>query len=154
MTHASSLPIAYVETNWVVACVVTHDKEHERARQLLENARSGLCEIRIPLAAVLESKHSVGSVSVRPSKQIAELRNTITKDYRKGEEALRKIDQAIQQALEDPTVRAYFARDFEAERLALLQEPNVVTVSDPAAEAAMLERLHPSVRLRGIDLID
>lgn len=150
MTHASSLPIAYVETNWVVACVVTHDKEHKRARQLLKQAQNGKCEIRIPLPAVLESKHSVGAVSGRLPKQITDLSNTVGRAFRNGETAL----QTLQQALESPAVKKYTGRDIETERVALLKDPSVVTVSDSKKEAAMLKALHPSVRLGGVDLID
>lgn len=56
-----SVPIVYVEANWVVACVVAHDDAHKSARRLLGQARNGECELRIPEAAILESRSAVAN---------------------------------------------------------------------------------------------
>jgi hypothetical protein len=107
MTPASPKPIVYVEANWVAACVVTHDDHHQAARNLLQRARIGECELRIALAAVLESKHAVGTAWNRLLKQLEALRNSVTRAYRNGAAPLKRIDAALDKVLQEQSVSEY-----------------------------------------------
>ena len=50
------VPLAYCETNFVVAYAFPHHEHHGRATSLLLAAKGGACELRIPYAAFLEAK--------------------------------------------------------------------------------------------------
>lgn len=49
----------YVETNWLVSCVLLHHDWHADARSLLDAAEAGGCVLRIPKVAFLEARHVV-----------------------------------------------------------------------------------------------
>ena len=154
MPATNPLPIVYVETNWIAACVVMHDDHHKAASTLLQQAMNGECELRVPQAAVLESRTTVAKVQSRLFKPLEEARNAITKAYRNSVTDVKPIVDAIKTALEQPGVRDYMTRDVEAERRRLLSTPPVAVFSDTQAEFAMMGALRFDVPFDGKDIND
>lgn len=96
-------PIAYVETNWLVALSFPHDQLFRRARRLLEDSANGRCEIRIPFAALLEAPHRMARKSQELTKAIADLKNMLAVAVQNGVSAL----GATIEALDAPDLEAY-----------------------------------------------
>jgi hypothetical protein len=146
----SSVPIVYVETNWVVAWVVSHDDAHKSAERLLEQAARGECELRIPQAAILESRGAVANAIRRFYDPFEKVKNAVAKAYRNGVPELNHIEAAMNL----PAVRAYMTADTEQRRQTLLQHRRLATFADPLPELALMEKLAPLVRMGGVDLKD
>lgn len=53
--------VIYLETNWLVSCVLPHHVWRGEARQLFEDAKEGQCELRIPQIALIEARHVVAN---------------------------------------------------------------------------------------------
>lgn len=51
--------VLYLETNWLVSCVLPYHPWRSAARSLMDAAETGLCELRIPEIAFLEAPHVV-----------------------------------------------------------------------------------------------
>lgn len=147
---SEAAPIVYVEANWVVACVVAHDDAHRSAMALLERARRGDCELRIPRVAVLESRSAVANTIRRFHKTFTEVQNAIAKAYRNGVAALSELEAT----LNTPAIRAYVSMDTEQGRQALLRDEALHVFSDPLPEVALMDQLGALVRMGGTDLKD
>ncbi len=147
---SNSLPIAYVEANWVVAHVIAHDDAHKAASRLLHQARAGECELRIPHAAVLESRDAVANAIRRFYEPFEKMRNAISKAFRNGVSDLNQIEAAMDHA----AVRAYMQADTESLRQQVLSDTSVVAFSDPLAELALMDTLSQLVRMGGMDVKD
>ncbi|WP_129578325.1 MULTISPECIES: hypothetical protein [Sorangium] len=147
---SASVPIVYVEANWVVAFVVAHDDAHKSSMRLLEQAKNGDCELRIPRAAVLESRGAVANAIRRFYKPFEEVRNAVAKAYRNGVAELNHIEASMNA----PAVRAYMTLDTEQRRQALLRDTAINIFSDPLPELAMMDKLSSLVRMGGVDLKD
>jgi hypothetical protein len=147
-------PDVYVETNWICACVVMHDDHHKAAKTLLKQAMNGECELRVPQAAVLESRTTVARVQGRLFKPLEEARNAIIKAYRNTVTDVKPIEDAIANALTQPGVRDYMNRDVEAERRRLLSNPPVAVFSDTETELTTMGALRFEVPFDGKDIND
>lgn len=146
----SSLPIVYVEANWVVAHVIAHDDVHKGAVRLLQQARAGECELRIPRVAVLESREAVANAIRRFYEPFEKMRNAISKAFRNGVGDLNQIEAAM----EHVAVRAYMKADTESLRQKVLADTSVAAFSEPLAELALMDTLSRLVRMGGMDVKD
>ena len=53
--------VIYLETNWLVSCVLPHHLWRGEALQLFEDAKAARCELRIPQIALIEARHVVAN---------------------------------------------------------------------------------------------
>lgn len=118
--------------------------------RLLEQAKTGDCELRIPRVAVLESRDAVAGALRRLYKSFEDVRNAIGKAYRNGAAELNDIEAFM----DSPDVYAYTRQDIEPRRQTLLQETAIHIFNDPLPELAMMDKLSSLVRMSGVDLKD
>lgn len=150
MHVADQPPLVYVESNWVIAHALAHDDAHKSATRLLQQAEAGECELRIPLAAVLESRGSLANAMRRLYEPLERVRNTLHKAYRNGIAELNKVEVA----LADVAAHAYIKADTEALRQKLLAKRSVTQFCEPEAELLLMHDLSPLVRMDGMDVKD
>jgi hypothetical protein len=101
----SELPVAYVETNWLIGLSSPHDRWHALATGLLEEHRKGSCEIRLPFIALLEAKSAVRSDGLQ--RNLVQVKEALGAASARGVTCLRKTVDA----LNDKDLNDYLVRD-------------------------------------------
>lgn len=146
----SNLPLVYVETNWIIASVLKHDEHHHSAVTLLQEARNGVIELRIPNPAVLESRKSVGNAASRLFKAIEDVRNAAARAYRNGVTSLNAVDTTLASS----DVFNYTRINLEHERATLLSDPAIHLFGDAALEIPLAQTLVTGVSMDQNDIKD
>ena len=132
-----TIPIVYVETNWLIALLFPHDGHHEHAMELFGKLSSGACELRIPHIACIEARWTMMSTNNELQTSIARLKDVFLRGYRNGVDDLREG----QGALASPVVTRYLQRNLLPLLEGLVSNPNVHRFSDSAAEIEKIGRL-------------
>lgn len=145
-----ALPIVYCETNWIVALAFPHDQLHERATQLLEDAKAGKCEIRVPLAAMLEAQGTLPRIAKDFLGSITALRNDLLVAARNGLEGFSPVAQSLEAA----ALNQYHQRDLPTFLKELESEPSVFVLGDVAGVIPVVHRLRSQVQFATKDVVD
>jgi predicted nucleic acid-binding protein len=142
--------VVYLETNWLVSCVLPHHPWRKDARSLLDAADRGDCALRIPKAAFLEARHVVERETQDHTRNVSAVaasfdaagNNLVRQDLRHL--ATKVVDAEISYRLANPR--------HELEGLILRCTP--FAVHHPLEEQAALDALRPQVGMRGSDIAD
>lgn len=140
----------YVETNWLVSCVLPHHDWRAAALSLLGAAEAGECVLRIPKVAFLEARHVV---------------ERETQDHAKAVSAVSASFTAAARNLVKPALFELARSVKDAEALYHLANPrqeldNLIARSarfgfhHPLEEQVELDKLRPIVAMRGADITD
>ncbi len=89
---SDATPVAYVETNWVVAAVVRHDRLHRQAFALHQAGSQGQVRTRIPQIAVVEATQRIATkVEAEIVRPVRDLRAAISRAA--------EVDESIRKSL-------------------------------------------------------
>src|SRR5580700_1292557 len=143
-------PVVYVETNWLVALVLPHERLHETALELLRDANDGACEVRIPYASFLEANDCIEKQMIDHPRDLERIRKLLLQAIHNGVDDLRPAVREI----ESPELRAYFQRPTGPLLSALEQNPNLVKLHDADAELETMRRLRPQLGFTAKDRFD
>lgn len=145
-----SVPIVYCETNWIVALAFPHHQLHRAAKKLRENSKQGKCELRIPLASLLEARGTLSDVASQLSTSFASLRNSLATASTNG---LAEFS-AIAQALQSDVVDKYAQRNMLSILVDIEADRTITVLRDVTAHVDVVRELRPKVDFRGRDVVD
>lgn len=150
--------LLYLETNWLVSCILRHDRWHAEARTILEGAQEGKYVLRVPEVALLEARHVVEREIKKTAKAIVEMQGlllaaaaNIKSDEEKAKcilEAGEKLTMAEEAYREQHPTRA--VEQFRREN-----QNFISSISNPVDEQRQLEELRAlSNGFQGKDIVD
>jgi hypothetical protein len=140
MMQPVSIPIVYVETNWVVALAVPHDRFHQQALALLADARDGTCRIRMPVGALAEGRERATSEMESRPRVLAEIRGLLENALLSGWKDLERVVTELR----GEAVRQYFQHAPQQSIDVLAQCGCVSLLDDPRREHQQLVVLRSS----------
>lgn len=140
------LPLVYVETNWIVALALPHDRAHRQAAELLNDANAAQCEVRIPWACFREAAQRCDRAMQEAPGTLAEVRDKLGFALENG---WSELAPALV-ALDSVAVSSYFRHQPGPLIDALRSNENVVQIDDPPNEAVKLAALRRDTKL-GVD---
>jgi hypothetical protein len=143
MMSPDTLPLIYVETNWLVALLLPHDRHRNGAIELFQAAMNDECELRIPYGSFLEAKtRAEQDMNDKLAKDIAGISDLMKRAFENGFEDL----EPARKALDSADVAAYFQRATAPLVDALERNPKLVKLHDTGGELEMMTRLRPQLR--------
>lgn len=142
--------VVYVETNWLVACVLPHDKWRQGARELLDAAEKGTCTLRLPEVAFLEGPHVVERETQDHARSVVD----ICKEFDAVARNLQRADvqDLVRKVLE--IEKTYRLADPRQELEAVMRRCRGFAFRHVDEEQRMLDDLRPHVTLEGKDICD
>jgi predicted nucleic acid-binding protein len=143
-------PIAYCETNWIVALAFPHHQHHRFARDLLERASRGECEIRLPYAALLEARLPIVTEGKRISEAFAHLRDELANAVQNGHSHFAVVAAALQ----GDEMGRYLLRPVLDTVDKVEVDPAVVVLRDQTVACNAMGKLRPQLAFRGKDVVD
>ncbi|HEU4537110.1 MAG TPA: hypothetical protein VFS00_23475 [Polyangiaceae bacterium] len=143
--------VVYVETNWLVSCVLPHHPWRADARALLEAAEGGRCDLRVPAVAFLEARHVVERETADHAKAVTATASSLRDAARNH--GNRKDLQELARAL-IAAEGSYRLPDPQRELRAFAARCQRFSFSDPAREQHALDDLMAKVAARGADVTD
>jgi predicted nucleic acid-binding protein len=143
-------PVAYCETNWIVALAFPHHQHHRRARLLREQAATGECDVRLPYAALLEARHAIAEEGNRLNAAFAQLRDELGNAVDNGESGFGPIKDSLRSDAMD----RYLARSAHAIIEGLLQDRSVRVLRNQEVVCSTMDSIRPVLRFRGKDVVD
>jgi hypothetical protein len=147
--------IVYVETNWLVACVLPHDEWGSDARTLLQDHETGLCELRIPEVSFLEARHVVEEKTKQHAKAVADTSANLRHAASNLKPGDPRRDELRQLAHNLTSLEPTYRLENPQKALAKLSEQcRGFAFSNAKQEQRILDELRGSVTLRGHDIVD
>lgn len=99
-TDVSDAFTIYVETNWLVSCVLPHHDWRTAALALLGAAERGECVLRIPKVAFLEARHVVERETQDHAKAVSAVSSSFTAAARNlGRPELFEVAKSVNEAV-------------------------------------------------------
>lgn len=140
----------YVETNWLVSCVLPHHDWREAARALLGAAEAGECVLRIPKVAFLEARHVVERETQDHAKAVSAVYGSFIAAARNfGRKDLGELARSVKEA-----EASYRLANPRLELDSLIARSNRFGFHHPLEEQIELDKLRPTVAMRGADITD
>jgi predicted nucleic acid-binding protein len=140
----------YVETNWLVSCVLVHHELRRDARSLLEAAERGECSLRIPKVALLEARHVVERETEEHVKAVSMVASSLAAVARNLDRLeLRELSVKVREA-----EASYRIANPRQELEELLVKCARFGFQHPEEEQLALDALRPVVAFRGTDISD
>jgi len=140
----------YVETNWLVSCVLVHHELRRDARSLLDAAGRGECSLRIPKVAFLEARHVVERETEEHAKAVSLVASSFAAVARNVDRAeLRELSAKVKEA-----EASYRIANPRQELEDLIVQCARFGFQHPEAEQLTLDALRPLVTFRGTDISD
>jgi hypothetical protein len=143
-------PIVYCETNWIVALAFPHHQLHREAAKLREDAQTGNCRLRIPMASLLEARGTLGDVANQLAASFASLRNALATGSMNG---LAEFS-AIARSLQSDVVDRYTQRNTLSILDDIEADPAVGVLHDVTSNFKVLRELRAHLDFRGKDIVD
>jgi hypothetical protein len=151
MKSPDALPLIYVETNWLVALLLPHDRHRNGAIELFQAAMNEECEIRIPYGSFLEAKaRAEQDMNDKLAKDVAGISDLMKRAFENGFDDL----EPARKALDSAEVAAYFQRAIAPLVDALDRNPKLVKLHDARGEFEMMTLLRPRLRFDGKNKFD
>jgi hypothetical protein len=148
---AELVPIAYVETNWLVALAFPHDQWFGRANRVLLETKRGGCEIRLPFAARIEAPHRITRKSTELNKVVTEFKDALYTAIQNGETQL----QPIFDAAGEDVLGKYVQRDAMRAIDQTIAAGNVKVLAFDHEHLEIMEKLRPRLKkVGGKDMAD
>ena len=144
------VPLAYCETNFVVAYAFPHHEHHGRATSLLLAAKGGACELRIPYAAFLEAKTPIREQNNALTKALSTVKDACTYAHANGEPGFADTIEF----LEKMALNEYLRRPAPDVIEHLLLDPSVVKLRNVEDACAKLDELRRRLNFTGKDVVD
>lgn len=137
--------VVYVETNWLVSCVLPHSEWRIDALSLLDAAERGECVLRIPRVALLEAGHVV----IREMDSHARAVEMVSKGIRWAgkninNDKLRELGQRLVEGVE-----LYKLKDSRQEIHDFSVRADRFGFSNPVEEQIALDWMRPRLNLKG-----
>lgn len=85
----------YVETNWLVSCVLPHHDWHAAARDLLAAAEAAECVLRIPKVSFFEARHVVERETQDHAKAVSAVSSSFTAARNLGRKELGELARSV-----------------------------------------------------------
>jgi predicted nucleic acid-binding protein len=142
------IPIVYVETNWIIACLFPHDQRHKNATTLLEQAGRGECELRVPQIAFIEAEGTMKAQAASFSNGLKDIQNKLQNARNAG------FDAGAFTIPADNKYLAYLTHSLETSLENLRLNPAVHHFIDHAEEIAEIGRVKPELKLSTKDMKD
>lgn len=140
----------YVETNWLVSCVLPHHDLHAEALVLLNAAEAGECALRIPKVAFLEARHVVERETLDHAKAVSAVSASFTAAARNlGRKELGELAKSVKDA-----EASYHLVNPRNELDTLIARSTRFGFHHPLEEQIELDKLRPMVSMRGADILD
>lgn len=140
----------YVETNWLVSCVLPHHDWYAAARDLLAAAEAGECVLRIPKVSFLEARHVVERETQDHAKAVSAVSSSFTAAARNlGRKELGELARSVKAA-----EASYHLANPRQELDSLIARSTGFGFHDPLEEQIELDKLRPTVAMRGADITD
>lgn len=142
--------IAYVETNWIVSCVLPHHSWRAAALALRDAAERGECVLRIPKVAFLEARHVVDRETQDHAKAVTAVSDSFASAARNlGRSELLELAQKVKEA-----EASYHLANPHQELENLIARTERFGFQHPLEEQTELDKLRPVVAMRGTDITD
>ncbi|MEO7034422.1 MAG: hypothetical protein ABI548_11015 [Polyangiaceae bacterium] len=145
-----STPIVYCETNWIVALAFPHHQLHRAAKDLRDRARRGECDLRVPLASLLEARGTLSDVANQLSGAFANLRNSLATASSNGVSAFAEIARALQSDVVDQ----YAQRNVLSIIEDIERDAAVQVLGDVTSNFEVLRELRSKLDFKGKDVVD
>jgi len=145
-----SARIVYCETNWIVALAFPHHPLHREAKDLRVRASRGECELRVPLASLLEARGTLSDVANQLSSAFASLRNSLATASSNGVTAFADIARALQ----SDAVDQYAQRNVLSIIQDIEQDSAVRVLADVTSNFEVLRELRSKLDFKGKDVVD
>lgn len=142
--------IVYVETNWLVSCVLPHHDWHAAARSLLDAANAGECVLRIPKVSFLEARHVVERETQDHAKAVSAVSSSFTAAARNLQ---RKDLGELARQVKDAEASYHLANPRQVLDT-LIARSTGFGFHHPLEEQIELDKLRPMVGMRGADIAD
>lgn len=140
----------YVETNWLIACVLPHHELRTEALRLLADADAGKCQLRIPEVAFLEARHVVQRETKDHAKAIKTTAESLMSAARSaGRSDLRNLAHALVNA-----EASYRLPNPQKSLAELSKSCRRFAFSNPVQEQRALDDLGSQMGMRGADITD
>jgi len=140
----------YVETNWLVSCVLPHHDWRAAALLLLDAAEAGECVLRIPKVAFLEARHVVDRETQDHAKAVSAVSASFTAAARNlGRKELGELAKTVKDA-----EASYHLANPHQELDNLIARSARFGFHPPLEEQTELDKLRPMVAMRGADISD
>jgi predicted nucleic acid-binding protein len=142
--------IVYVETNWLVACVLPHHAYRHEGLGLLDAAERGECALRIPKVAFVEARHVVE----RETQDHAKAVNTVSSSFEAAARNLGRPElQELARRVKEAEASYHLANPRQALE-SLIARCSHFGFQHPIDEQAELDALRPAALMRGADISD
>lgn len=128
-----------------------HHALHKVACKLRDDAQQGKCELRIPLASLLEAPGPLSDVANQFLTSFRTLQMSLNTAVQNGQSELREIENSLNP---DEVVARYAQRDVLKIVAELEQASEITVLRDIEANFKMLRKLRPLVEFRGKDVVD
>lgn len=143
--------IIYVETNWLVSCVLPHHPWRKDARALLDAANEGRCHLRIPAIAFLEARHVVEKETTNHAKAVTAVATSL-QDAALNHDGRVDLSELAARLLE--AEKSYHLTDPQRELKTFAEQCQAFSFFDAAAEQQAFDDLRAKVEMRGADITD
>lgn len=135
------LPVVYVETNWLVALVLPHDRGHRTACELLAAATNGECEVRIPASCFLEAHDRAKVEREKKPAELEDIKGLLDNAIANGFDDLAEAARG----LGSKALLGYFRRDTSLLLNALEENPAIVKLHQPKREMELMGILRKQI---------
>lgn len=138
-------PIVYVETNWIIACLLPHDQSFEKAINLIALATNGICELRIPQIAFIEAEGTMKSRVDALSNELIKVEDQLQNARKSGFDIGTYTRQGA---------TAYLQQDRQPILDSLKSNPAISIFVDPIEEITEIGRAKPELKFSTKDMKD
>lgn len=142
--------ILYLETNWIVSCVLLHHEHRQDALELINKVEEGLCTLKIPSICFLEAKHAIEKETTNQAKAIKTMEKTLVQAARNTQnEDLRELAESLRNA------QSHYVLSNPQEALSIFcNDYQHFSFSNPIEEQQLLDQLRDSTEFREKDIVD
>ncbi len=154
-------PIIYCETNWIVSLAFQHHQKHKEASELLERARAGEFELRLPIAAILEAPRPIEDEARQFTKTWDAFRAQIQHAFENGHTSFDAIFRTIIGADKSEKAQvAKLAANYTAQQQSrhvireLQQSQHIQILSNPNDAIQKFTDIRSKLAFKGADTVD
>jgi hypothetical protein len=144
-------PLVYCETNWILALALPHHRLHRPAADLLQLARSGGCDLRVPLAALLEAPNAIRREMNTLTSEFTSLADKLRTAVSNGVVQLEPAKAAL--ANIEP-LKEYLRRPIADVAANLRSDPAVTVLLDQTVACDTMGQILPRLNFSGKDTVD